>query len=105
MAGFVWTELRSRHPMLPPDIFANRQFTAANIVTFVVYAALGGVFFLLVVNLQVVAGFSPVLAGTALLPITILMLALSARAGALAGGSARDCRCPSGPWSRRPESC
>ena len=45
--------------MLPPDMFASRQFTAANIVTFTVYAALGGVFFLLVVNLQVVAGFSP----------------------------------------------
>ncbi len=84
-AGFVWTEIRSAHPMLPPDIFVNRQFTAANIVTFAVYAALGGVFFLLVVNLQVVAGFSPLLSGTALLPITVIMLVLSARAGALAG--------------------
>ena len=44
--------------MLPVDIFAERQFTAANAVTFAVYAALGGVFFLLVVHLQVVAGFS-----------------------------------------------
>ena len=85
LAGFVRTERRSSHPMLPPDIFASRQFTAANIVTFAVYAALGGVFFLLVVNLQVVGGFSPLLAGTALLPITVIMLALSARAGALAG--------------------
>ena len=71
--------------MLPPRLFANRQFTAANAVTFAVYAALGGVFFLLVVNLQVVGGFSPLLAGTALLPITLIMLTLSARAGALAG--------------------
>jgi EmrB/QacA subfamily drug resistance transporter len=85
MAGFVGTELRSRHPMLPPDIFANGQFTAANVVTLAVYAALGGVFFLLVVNLQVVAGFSPLLAGTGLLPVTAVMLALSARSGALAG--------------------
>jgi EmrB/QacA subfamily drug resistance transporter len=85
MVGFVRTERRSPHPMLPPRIFANRQFTAANMVTFLVYAALGGVFFLLVVNLQVVAGFSPLLAGTALLPITVIMLVLSARAGALAG--------------------
>jgi EmrB/QacA subfamily drug resistance transporter len=85
LAGFVRTERRSAHPMLPPDIFASRQFTAANIVTFAVYAALGGVFFLLVVNLQVVGGFSPLLAGAALLPITVIMLALSARAGALAG--------------------
>jgi EmrB/QacA subfamily drug resistance transporter len=82
--GFVATEHRSAHPMLPPKIFANRQFTAANIVTFAVYAALGGVFFFLVVNLQVVAGFSPMLAGTALLPVTVIMLLLSARSGALA---------------------
>jgi EmrB/QacA subfamily drug resistance transporter len=85
MAGFLRTEQRSPHPMLPPDLFTNRQFTAANLVTFAVYAALGGVFFLLVVNLQVVAGFSPLLAGTALLPVTVIMLVLSARAGALAG--------------------
>ncbi len=65
-------------------IFAERQFTAANLVTFVVYAALSGVFFLLVVHLQVVVGFSPLLAGSALLPVTACMLLLSARAGALA---------------------
>jgi EmrB/QacA subfamily drug resistance transporter len=84
LLGFVRTELRSTHPMLPPKIFANRQFTAANVVTFAVYAALGGVFFFLVVNLQVVAGFSPLLAGTSLLPVTVIMLLLSARSGALA---------------------
>ncbi|MDT4985471.1 MAG: hypothetical protein QOF95_2961, partial [Pseudonocardiales bacterium] len=83
--GFVLNEHRSTHPMLPPKIFANRQFTAANLVTFAVYAALGGVFFFLVVNLQVVAGFSPLLAGTALLPVTVIMLLLSARSGAMAG--------------------
>ena len=70
--------------MLPPRIFASRQFTAANVVTFVVYAALSGVFFFLVVDLQVVAGFSPLLAGSALLPVTLIMLVLSARAGAMA---------------------
>ena len=70
--------------MLPLSIFASRQFTAANLVTFVVYAALGGVFFLLVVFLQVALGYSPVEAGAASLPMTVLMLALSARAGALA---------------------
>ncbi len=84
LAAFVVTERQSRHPMLPLDVFASRQFTAANLVTFVVYAALSGVFFLLVLHLQVVAGFSPLLAGTALLPVTALMLVGSARAGALA---------------------
>lgn len=81
--GFVLVERRSSHPMLPLDVFSSTTFTAVNVVTFAVYAALGGVFFLVVLNLQVVAGFPPLAAGTALLPVTILMLALSARAGAL----------------------
>jgi EmrB/QacA subfamily drug resistance transporter len=84
MVGFVLNERRTRYPMLPLSLFASRAFTAANLVTFAVYAALGGVFFLVVLNLQVVAGFSPVAAGTAMLPVTFLMLLLSARAGALA---------------------
>src|SRR2546421_1887969 len=84
IVGFVLTERRTRYPMLPLEVFSSRAFTAANLVTFAVYAALGGVFFLVVLNLQVVAGFSPVAAGTALLPVTVLMLLLSARAGALA---------------------
>jgi EmrB/QacA subfamily drug resistance transporter len=84
LAAFVVVERRSRAPMLPPGIFASRQFTAANLVTFSVYGALGGVFFLLVVHLQVVAGFSPLAAGTSLLPVTAVMLLLSPRAGALA---------------------
>jgi EmrB/QacA subfamily drug resistance transporter len=83
-AGFVAVERRSAHPMLPLGLFSSRQFTGANLVTFAVYAALGGVFFFLVLNLQVVAGFSPIAAGTALLPVTVLMLLLSTHAGALA---------------------
>lgn len=83
MIGFVLTEQRSRHPMLPLEVFRSKAFTAANLVTFAVYAALGGVFFLVVLNLQVVAGFPPLAAGVAMLPITVLMLLLSARAGAL----------------------
>jgi EmrB/QacA subfamily drug resistance transporter len=84
LIGFVFAERRQRLPMLPPEIFRSAQFSAGNAVTFLVYAALGGVFFLLVVALQTVAGFSPVAAGSALLPVTVLMLVLSARAGALA---------------------
>ena len=84
LGTFVLVERRSSHPMLPVPVFASRQFTAANLVTFAVYGALGGVFFLLVVHLQVVGGFSPLVAGAALLPVTVCMLVLSARAGALA---------------------
>ncbi|WP_433469244.1 MFS transporter [Spirillospora sp. CA-128828] len=71
-------------PMLPLDVFASRQFSAVNVVTFIMYGAMGVLFFLFVLNLQVVSGFSPIAAGTALLPVTVLMLLLSARAGALA---------------------
>jgi EmrB/QacA subfamily drug resistance transporter len=84
LVAFVVVERRERHPMLPFGIFASRQFTAANLATFAVYAALGGVLFLLVVHLQVVAGFTPLEAGTSLLPMTLLMLLLSSRAGMLA---------------------
>ena len=82
--AFVVVERRSPHPMLPPQVFASAQFTAANAVTFVVYAAIGVVFFLLVIQLQVVSGYGPVAAGTSLLPVTVVMLALSSRSGELA---------------------
>ena len=84
LIGFVLVERRSANPMLPLDIFESQQFTAANLVTFVVYAALGGVFFLLVAFLQISLGYSAIEAGAASLPVTALMLLLSARAGALA---------------------
>ena len=70
--------------MMPLEIFTSRQFSAANLVTFVVYAALGGVFFLLVSFLQISLGYSPIAAGAASLPVTVLMLLFSARSGALA---------------------
>jgi EmrB/QacA subfamily drug resistance transporter len=81
---FVLVEAREPEPMLPLGVFRSRQFTAANAVTFVVYAALGGLLFLVPTALQVVHGYSPVAAGTALLPVTFIMLALSSRSGALA---------------------
>jgi EmrB/QacA subfamily drug resistance transporter len=84
LVAFVLTERRSGHPMLPLGIFSSRAFSGANLVTFLVYAANGGVFFLVVLNLQVVSGYSPLASGIALLPVTALMLVLSARAGGLA---------------------
>jgi EmrB/QacA subfamily drug resistance transporter len=84
LVGFFVQERRSANPMLPLSIFRSRQFSAANAVTFVVYAALGGVFFLLVSFLQVSMGYSPIAAGSASLPVTALMLVGSARSGALA---------------------
>jgi EmrB/QacA subfamily drug resistance transporter len=84
LAGFIAVESRSRHPMLPLELFASRQFTAANAATLAVYAALAGMMFLLVIYLQQVAGYSAVGAGAALLPVTALLLLFSARAGRLA---------------------
>ncbi len=84
LVGFVVRERTVGDPMLPLGIFASPLFRAVNIVTFVVYAAFGGVFFWLVLNLQVVAGYSPLAVGLALLPTTLIMLLLSSRMGALA---------------------
>ncbi len=81
---FLRVERSRDDPMLPPGVFANQQFTAANLVTFVVYGALGGVFFLLVVQLQTSLGFTATAAGAAPIPVTLIMFALSARAGRLA---------------------
>jgi len=84
LVAFLLSERRSANPMMPLEMFRSRQFSGANLVTFVVYAALGGVFFLLVAFLQISLGYSPIAAGAASLPITVLMLLLSARSGALA---------------------
>ncbi|MEY9968416.1 EmrB/QacA subfamily drug resistance transporter [Streptacidiphilus sp. MAP12-16] len=85
LGGFVIRERRAAAPMLPLSMFRSTQFTATNIVTFVLYGALGGALFLLPIQLQQVSGYSPLQAGISLLPVTILMLALSARSGSLAG--------------------
>ncbi|WP_214365079.1 MFS transporter [Pseudonocardia sp. H11422] len=84
LTAFVFVERRSPHPLVPTELFRNPLFTAANAATLLIYAALSMVFVLLVLQLQTVAGFSPLAAGTALLPVTALMLLFSARAGALA---------------------
>jgi EmrB/QacA subfamily drug resistance transporter len=84
LLAFFVAERRAAAPMLPLEIFSSRQFSAANAVTFVVYAALGGFFFLLVSFLQVSLGYTPIEAGSASLPVTLLMLVFSARSGALA---------------------
>ncbi|WP_053619513.1 DHA2 family efflux MFS transporter permease subunit [Nocardiopsis sp. NRRL B-16309] len=84
LAAFVLAEARGRHPMLPLGIFSSASFTVTNAATVLVYGALGPMLFLLVIFLQEVGGYSPVAAGAASLPITALMLLLSARSGKLA---------------------
>ncbi|OMH26735.1 MFS transporter [Tersicoccus phoenicis] len=85
LIGFLVVERWQPHPMLPLGLFRIRAFTATNAVTFLLYAANSGALLLLVVELQTVTGFSPLLAGAALMPITVVMLLLASRFGALAG--------------------
>ncbi|MEL7157069.1 MAG: MFS transporter [Actinomycetota bacterium] len=72
-----------RHPgaVVPVDLFAVRPFAAANLVTFLVYGAMGVVFFLMPLQLQVSLGYSPFQAGAVFLPATVLLLVFSSRAG------------------------
>jgi len=83
-AAFAAAERRGRHPMLPPAIFAPAPFRAANALTFAVYGALGGFAFVFVPALEIVAGYSPVAAGSALVPVTAVTLLLSGTSGRLA---------------------
>jgi EmrB/QacA subfamily drug resistance transporter len=82
--AFVAREARARAPMLPLSLFRERNFTVGNLATLTSYLGLGGVIFLLPVFLQEVSGYSPVQAGLALLPVTLLTIVLSRRFGAIA---------------------
>jgi EmrB/QacA subfamily drug resistance transporter len=82
-AGFLARERAARDPMLPLAIFRRANFSAANVETFAVYAALSVFFFFLVLYLQQVAGWSPLHSGLATLPATIVMFALSRYVGRL----------------------
>lgn len=79
---FVVHQVRAPHALVPMSLFTDRVFSAANVSTFAIYAALSGSMFLLVLQLQYVAGYGPVEAGLATLPATVLMLLFSGRAGA-----------------------
>jgi EmrB/QacA subfamily drug resistance transporter len=85
LAGFLLREESAAVPMLPLEVFRVRQFAATSAVTFIVYGALAGATFLLPTELQVGSGYSPLASGLALLPLTVIMLMLSARSGRLAG--------------------
>ena len=80
---FVFVEAHSRGPMLPLGLFRSRTFSGANLLTFFLYAALGGVLFFLPLNLIQVQGYSATKAGAALLPLILVMFLLSRWAGGL----------------------
>src|SRR5207237_1076725 len=82
--AFVLRERRTADPMLPPKLFADRQFTGANLSTLAVYAALAGFSLFLVLQLQGVLGYDATAAGAAMLPSILVITLLSPRAGARA---------------------
>ncbi|MDO5740838.1 MAG: MFS transporter [Ornithinimicrobium sp.] len=82
--AFLLVERRAPNPLLPLSLFRSRIFSAANAMTFLVYGALGVVFFVLVLQLQVAAGWSALAAGLTSLPLTIALMLFSPSAGKLA---------------------
>jgi EmrB/QacA subfamily drug resistance transporter len=84
LVAFLSWEARVPEPMMPLHLFAVRNFAVGNVTTLSMYGGLSVATFFLVVFLQQVAGYTPLEAGLALLPITLVMFALSRRFGALA---------------------
>jgi EmrB/QacA subfamily drug resistance transporter len=80
---FVWYERHIKDPMVELALFKSRNFSGANLMTFSMYGALSGFMFALVIYLQTKMGYSAIKAGLSLLPVTILLLFLSSRVGAL----------------------
>lgn len=80
---FVIVERRISNPMLPPALFRSRTFTGANLLTLLLYGALGGTFFFLPLNLIQVQHYSATAAGAALFPFILIMFLLSRWAGGL----------------------
>jgi EmrB/QacA subfamily drug resistance transporter len=83
-ASFIAWEARTPSPMLPLALFRRRNFAIGNVETFAMYGGLGLLFFFLVLFLQQVAGYTALAAGTAALPVTVVMFLLSMRFGMLA---------------------
>jgi EmrB/QacA subfamily drug resistance transporter len=84
LGAFVAVERHVPHPLLPLDAFRSREFSGVNAMTLFVYAALNGLFFLLMLQLQTVLGYSALAAGASLLPINVLMVLVSPLAGRVA---------------------
>jgi len=85
LAAFVVYERFATHPMLPLHLFGSRNFTAANLATLAMYAALGGAIFSVILYLQSAIGYVPLAAGLTFLPVTVLMFLFASKAGSLSG--------------------
>ena len=85
-AAFIWREMTARAPMLPLSLFRVRNFAVANASTLMTYAGLIGTTFFLTLYLQQVGGYSPLAAGLASTPVSLLMFFLSPRFGQFTAG-------------------
>ena len=83
LIAFALVEMRSPAPMMPLRLFNSRTFAGANLLTLLLYGALGGALYFLPFNLQQAQGYSPAEAGAALLPFTIVIFLLSRWSGGL----------------------
>jgi EmrB/QacA subfamily drug resistance transporter len=83
-AAFLAYERRTAEPMLKLELFSRRNFTVGNVETLAMYAGLTILFFFLVIFLQQVAGYSALKSGLTIVPVTVVLFALSRRFGALA---------------------
>ena len=83
LAGFIAVEVRQEAPMMPTRLFRSRTFTGANLLTFLLYGALGGSLFFVPLNLIQVQGYSTTAAGAAMLPLIVLLSLLSRWSGGL----------------------
>jgi EmrB/QacA subfamily drug resistance transporter len=82
-AALIRFERRTAAPMLPPAIFRSAPFIASNLVTFFAYGAFAAFSFIFTVALETISGYSPIKAGSTLLPITIIGLLFSGPSGKL----------------------
>jgi len=83
LIALLYWETHTSSPMVPLGLFRSRNFSAANLLTFLLYAALSGVLFFFPLDLIQVQGYSPTEAGAALLPFILLMFLLSRWSGGL----------------------
>ena len=83
LVAFVLVEQRAAEPMMPLVLFRSKTFSGANLLTLLLYGALGGALYFLPFNLQQVQGYSPAAAGAAFLPFTVIVFSLSRWAGGL----------------------
>jgi predicted MFS family arabinose efflux permease len=85
LSGFLGVEARSPSPMVSLALFRSRNFSGANVLTFFLYAAFGGILFFLPLNLIQVQHYSATKAGAALLPLILMIFILSRWSGGLIG--------------------